>query len=219
MALGSVFSALEVIPLSLLMVEAYSQYKVIRDGGIDFPYKASFWFLVATAFWNLFGAGVLGFLINLPFVSYFEHGSFLTAAHGHGALMGVYGMLALALATFCLRNMVDPRQWKERWMMTGFWGVNIGLMGMILLTLVPVGILQAVEPFEHGFWSARSLEFYQQPLVHTLLWLRMIPDTIFIVAGVLPLVSASLWGLLHLRGERRKPATSGTVKTPALVEA
>ena len=84
MALGSVFSALEVIPLSLLMVEAYGQYKVIKDGGIEFPYKASFWFLVATAFWNLFGAGVLGFLINLPIVSYYQHGSFLTAAHGHG---------------------------------------------------------------------------------------------------------------------------------------
>src|SRR5690606_18492016 len=84
MALGSVFSALEVVPLSLLMVEAYGQYKVVRDGGIYFPYKAAFWFLVATAFWNLFGAGVLGFLINLPIVSYYQHGSFLTAAHGHG---------------------------------------------------------------------------------------------------------------------------------------
>lgn len=82
------------------MVEAYGQYKVIKNGGIAFPYKASFWFLVATAFWNLFGAGVLGFLINLLIVSYYQHVSFLTAAHGHGALMGVYGMLALALATF-----------------------------------------------------------------------------------------------------------------------
>ena len=126
MGLGAVFSALEVIPLSLLMVEAYGQYKVIRAGGVNFPYAASFWFLVATAFWNLFGAGVLGFLINLPFVSYFEHGSFLTAAHGHGALMGVYGMLAIALALFSLRNIVEPERWKEKWIMVGFWGVNCG---------------------------------------------------------------------------------------------
>ena len=165
MALGSVFSALEVIPLSLLMVEAYGQYKVIRDGGIEFPYKAAFWFLVATAFWNLYGAGVLGFLINLPFVSYFQHGSFLTAAHGHGALMGVYGMLALALACFSLRNIVRPEYWKERWIMTGFWGLNIGLMGMIMLTLVPVGAMQAIASFEKGFWWARSYDFYAQPLV------------------------------------------------------
>lgn len=203
MALGSVFSAMEVIPLTLLMVEAYGQYKIIRNGGAEFPYKAAFWFLIATAFWNLYGAGVLGFLINLPFVSYFQHGSYLTAAHGHGALMGVYGMLALALACFSLRNIVRPEHWKERWIMIGFWGLNIGLMGMIMLTLVPVGAMQAIASFDKGFWWARSFEFYAQPLVQQLLWLRMIPDTVFIVAGVMPLVGASVYGLLHLRPVRR----------------
>jgi nitric oxide reductase subunit B len=215
MALGAIFSALEVIPLSLLMVEAYGQYKVIRAGGVQFPYAASFWFLVATAFWNLFGAGVLGFLINLPFVSYFQHGSFLTAAHGHGALMGVYGMLAIALALFSLRNIIDPRYWKERWLMVSFWGLNIGLMGMILLTLVPVGVMQALESFHNGFWSARSLEFYQQPVVKTLLWMRMAPDLVFLAIGVLPLVAAAVSGLFHLRPlrvpEPMKPKTEPLV--------
>jgi nitric oxide reductase subunit B len=201
-ALGSVFSALEVIPLSLLMVEAYGQYRVIREGGVQFPYAASFWFLVATAFWNLFGAGVLGFLINLPFVSYFQHGSFLTAAHGHGALMGVYGMLAIALALFSLRNIVQPDQWKEKWIMVGFWGLNIGLLGMIAVTLVPIGVMQALESFNSGFWSARSLEFYQQPVVQRLLWLRILPDSVFLAVGILPIAAAAVWGFLHLRDVR-----------------
>ena len=209
MALGAVFSALEVIPLTLLLVEAYGQYKVIRAGGEEFPYKASFWFLLATGFWNLFGAGALGFLINLPFVSYFQHGSFLTAAHGHGALMGVYGMLAIALALFSLRNMVEPRYWKEKWFMAGFWGLNAGLMGMILVTLVPIGVLQAVESFNNGFWSARSVDFYQQPIVKTLLWLRMAPDTVFIAIGALPLVAGAVYGFLHMR----------KLNAPAAVEA
>lgn len=206
MALGAVFSALEVIPLSLLMVEAHGQYRVIREGGIEFPYKASFCFLVATAFWNLFGAGVLGFLINLPFVSYFEHGSFLTATHAHGALMGVYGMLAIALALYSLRDMVEPRYWKDRWIMTAFWGLNAGLMGMILITLAPIGVMQALESFRNGFWSARAWEFYQQPVVSKLLWLRLIPDTVFIVLGVLPLTAAIVWGSLHLR--KAEPAAA-----------
>jgi nitric oxide reductase subunit B len=221
MALGSIFSALEVIPLSLLMVEAYGQYKVIRDGGIEFPYKAAFWFLVATAFWNLFGAGVLGFLINLPFVSYFQHGSFLTAAHGHGALMGVYGMLALALAAFSLRNIVRPKYWKEKWIMTGFWGLNIGLMGMILVTLVPVGGMQALASFEKGYWWARSAEFYGQPIVKTLLWLRMIPDSVFIGLGVMPILAAALYGYFHMRDLKEfvpEPAADEVeaVESPAL---
>jgi nitric oxide reductase subunit B len=218
-ALGSVFSALEVIPLSLLMVEAYGQYKVIREGGVEFPYAAAFWFLVATAFWNLFGAGVLGFLINLPFVSYFQHGSFLTAAHGHGALMGVYGMLAIALALFSLRNIVEPEHWKEKWIMVGFWGLNIGLMGMIVVTLFPVGVLQALESFNNGFWSARSLEFYQQPLINKLLWLRVLPDSVFLLAGIVPLVGASVWGLLHMRDLRApesKPDMVDALPSPAM---
>ena len=83
--------------------------------------------------------------------------------------------------------------------MTAFWGLNIGLMGMILVTLVPVGVMQALESFRNGFWSARSFEFYRQPIVQRLLWLRMIPDSIFILAGVLPLVAAAGYGLMHLR--------------------
>jgi nitric oxide reductase subunit B len=205
MALGAIFSALEVIPLSLLMVEAYGQYKTIRAGGTEFPYAASFWFLVETAFWTLFCAGGIGFLIKLPVVSYFQHGSFLTAAHGHGALMGVYGMLAIALALFSMRNIVKPEYWKEKWLMVSFWGLNIGLMGMILVTLLPIGVMQAFESFNHGFWSARSLEFYQQPAVKNLLWLRMAPDTVFIVLGALPLVAAAVYGLFHLR-PLREPA-------------
>jgi nitric oxide reductase subunit B len=114
-------------------------------------------------------------------------------------------MLAIALAVFSLRNIVQPRYWKEKWIMTSFWGLNIGLMGMILVSLVPVGVLQALESFENGFWSARSLDFYQRPIVKTLLWLRMAPDTVFIVVGALPLVAAAVYGLLHLRSLNRIP--------------
>ncbi len=197
--LGAVFSALEVIPLALLLIEAWDHYRVVQAGGIQFPYKVTFWFLMATAFWNLFGAGVLGFLINLPIVSYFQHGSFLTANHGHGAMMGVYGMLALALTTFCLRNMVNIDGWKEQWFKVGVWGLNLGLLGMILLTLTPIGLLQVHESYTHGFWSARSLEFYRQPMVHFLLWLRIIPDTTFILLGTVPVTGAVIRAFFHLR--------------------
>jgi nitric oxide reductase subunit B len=86
--------------------------------------------------------------------------------------------------------------------MVSFWGLNAGLMGMIVVTLVPIGVMQALESFQNGFWSARSLSFYQQPLVKTLLWIRMVPDSVFIGLGVLPLVAASVYGLFHLRGLR-----------------
>ncbi|MGI5836854.1 MAG: nitric-oxide reductase large subunit, partial [Chloroflexota bacterium] len=219
-ALGAVFSALEVIPLTLLVLEAYGQYRLVTAGGKQFPYRASFWFLIATAFWNLTGAGVLGFLINLPVVNYFEHGSFLTAAHGHGALAGVYGMLAVGLLLFALRDLVDASWWNDRWLKVSFWGLNLGLAGMILVTLLPVGLMQVGESFTHGFWAARSYEFYRQPQVLALLWARMVPDSLFIVAGILPLVWFTISAFFHQRSASEQVAAeddAATERQPAKV--
>lgn len=207
--LGAVFSALEVVPLTLLMVEAWEQYKMAREGGVDFPYRGTFWFLVSVAFWNLFGAGMLGFLINLPIVNYFQHGSWLTPAHGHGALMGVYGMLAIALALYVLRSIMKPEKWSDRAVALSFWGLNIGLMGMLLVTLIPVGFMQLAESFTNGFYAARDFSFYRRPLVNTLMWLRAIPDTVFLVPGILPLVWLAFRGLLNLRSVQ--PATGEAI--------
>ncbi|WP_334077884.1 nitric-oxide reductase large subunit [Paenibacillus sanfengchensis] len=198
-ALGAVFSALEVIPLTLLILEAYDQYKVMKDGGTAFPYTSSFRFLVSTAVWNLIGAGVLGFLINLPAVSYFEHGSTLTTAHAHGSMMGVYGMFAIAVLLYTLRNIVEPDKWNDKLLRLSCWGLNIGLTGMIVITLLPIGFMQLKHAFDFGFWSARHFSFYQQGDVNLLLWLRMIPDTVFIVLGILPLLYAVIRSMFHLR--------------------
>ncbi|HEX7057711.1 MAG TPA: nitric-oxide reductase large subunit [Bacilli bacterium] len=198
-ALGSVFSALEVIPLTLLILEAYEQYKIMKTGGKMFPYSASFRFLISTAIWNLIGAGVLGFLINLPSVNYFEHGQFLTPAHAHGAMMGVYGMFALAVLAYVLRNIVEPKEWREKWLKVSCLGLNIGLAGMIVITLLPVGFLQIKEAYEHGYWASRSAAFFTHPIVRELLWWRIIPDCIFIIVGILPLVYAVARSMFHLR--------------------
>ncbi len=197
--LGAVFSALEVIPLTLLVWEAYQQYKAARDGGRNFPYRATFWFLTASGIWNLLGAGVLGFLINLPVINYFEHGSFLTAAHGHGAMAGVYGMFAIALLLYSMRNITVSSAWNEKLLRLSVWGLNLGLVGMIVITLLPVGIMQLGASYNTGFWFARSLAFYREPLVNALLWLRLIPDTVFIVLGVLPLVYVVIKAALNTR--------------------
>ena len=67
-----------------------------RDAN-PFPHRWAVMFLVAVGFWNFLGAGIFGFLINLPIVSYYQIGTALTANHGHAAMMGVYGMLAVGI--------------------------------------------------------------------------------------------------------------------------
>ncbi|MDP4171722.1 MAG: cbb3-type cytochrome c oxidase subunit I, partial [Bacillota bacterium] len=198
LGLGSVFSALEVIPLTLLILEAYDQYRMMRDGGVNFPYKGTFWFLISVAIWNLVGAGVLGFLINLPAVSYFEHGQFLTPAHGHAAMMGVYGMFACAVLLYSLRNIVKPEAWNDKWIKFSCIMLNVGLAGMVFASLLPVGILQIKEAFLHGYADSRSSAFLQKGIVQTLLTWRAVPDTIFLI-GVASLLAFCIKAIFNLR--------------------
>lgn len=198
--LGASFSALEVIPLCLLCVEAWDQYRTLQAQGREFPYKPVFWFLLSVAFWNLFGAGVLGFLINLPAVSYFQMGTWLTAAHGHGALMGVYGMLAIAMTMFALRGTLLQRYWERNIALVkyAFGALNLGLFAMVVTVIVPVGYMQLKQSVDGGFWSSRTRLFYETPLVHDLLWFRIVPDAVFIT-GAVALALFAIRGLLHVK--------------------
>ncbi|MFD0827846.1 nitric-oxide reductase large subunit [Neobacillus sp. M.A.Huq-85] len=217
LALGAVFSALEVIPLTLLILEAYEQYKMMRSGGVDFPYKASFWFLISVAIWNLVGAGVLGFLINLPAVSYFEHGQFLTPTHGHASMMGVYGMFAIALLLYSLRNIVKPEVWKDKWLKVSCILLNIGLAGMVFFSLLPVGFIQIKKAFYHGYAASRSSSFLKDELVKTLLTWRAVPDTIFLI-GVVILMVFCVKCLFNLRKPTHKEEEKLPVKDLTLDE-
>jgi nitric oxide reductase subunit B len=187
LAIGSVFSSMEPVPLFGLVVRSLLEYKSIRAEGKEFPYRWPMYFLVASSFWNFLGAGVFGFLINLPVVNYFEHGTYLTVNHGHGALFGVYGMLSIALLLFSWRGLVQRDRWNDRLLKISFWGLNGGLLAMTFLTLFPVGIAQAWTSFADGLWVARDAAFFERPMVAMLGQLRIIPDTVIIVLGVLPL--------------------------------
>lgn len=203
MALGAMFSAMEVVPLTLLTLDAWDFIKLTRgrcdicNQEIAIPHKWTFYFLMAVGVWNFVGAGIFGFLINLPIVSYFEVGTVLTPNHGHTAMMGVFGMLAMALMVFALRQVTSDSQWPrvEKFVRISFWGLNLGLALMVVTNLFPVGVMQFWDVLQNGYWHARSPEFLSQPLVRTLEWLRLPGDAIFIALGVLPAVLAS--GLVY----------------------
>ncbi|AOZ94694.1 nitric-oxide reductase large subunit [Paenibacillus crassostreae] len=198
-AIGAVFSALEIIPLTLLILDAYQQYKMLRDGGVDFPYKSTFWFLISTALWNLVGAGVLGFLINLPAVNYFEHGQQLTPAHAHAAMMGVYGMFAIALVLYALRNVVNPKAWNDKLLKFICWTLNIGLAGMVFVTLLPIGFIQFKMAYDDGYWVSRDpLTYFGNETVQNFLLFRSVPDTIFLI-GVIAFVFFCIKVFFNLR--------------------
>ena len=151
---------------------------------ISIPHKWTFYFMMAVGFWNFVGAGIFGFLINLPVVSYYEIGTNLTANHGHTAMMGVYGMLAMGFLVFVARYFIPPDKSSERAMAISFWSLNIGLAWMVFLTLFPVGLLQLYEAVNHGYFEARSLKFLTGSVNTALQWLRLPGDLIFIIGGL-----------------------------------
>lgn len=184
LAFGSVFSALEIVPLTMVGFEAWENIHRLKARKWLMQYKWVIYFFVAVAFWNLVGAGIFGFMINPPIALYYMQGLNTTPLHGHGALYGVYGTLGLALLLFCLRAMKPELVWKERLIATAFWGINGGMLAMLLLSLLPIGLLQTLESVSNGYWSARSPEFMQTEIMQLFRWMRVVGDTAFSVGAV-----------------------------------
>ena len=187
LGLGAVFSALEVVPLVLIGFEAWENIRLARAREQHIwlaAYKWPIYFFVAVAFWNFVGAGLFGFLINPPIALYYMQGLNTTPVHGHTALFGVYGMLGLGLMLFCLRALRPGKAWKNAPLAFSFWTINLGLAAMVLISMLPIGLMQAWASVEYGTWYARSAEFMQTSLMNHLRWSRMFGDSLFAIGAL-----------------------------------
>jgi len=226
LAIGSIFSTLQVVPLILLTLEAW-QFRNAPQRALGgraagqpaFGQAEAFLFLIGVNFWNFFGAGVFGFIINLPIVNYYEHGTYLTVNHGHAALMGVYGNLAIAAIVFCSRYLIAAKRWDGRLLRQVFWALNLGLLLMVVIDLFPVGIAQLNEVLAHGLWQARSHAFIQGELFQTLTWARIIGGAVFLFGGVLPLVWFMVTRLASLKPSDVSLRTNAMTDLTAAVAA
>ncbi len=207
-ALGSVFSALEVVPLMVVGFEAYSRAKHETDAQWQKAYHWPFMFFASVLAWNLIGAGMFGFFINPPLALYYMQGLNMTPAHGHAALFGVYGLLGLGLTLFCMRGLTDPNRWNNKLLATSFWCLNIGLAMMVFLSLLPQGLYQTYMSFTHGYAYARSAEVIHGPVMQALVWARVPGDIVF---GVGALAFAAFVALAFLPA----PKPSKTIKGDA----
>jgi nitric oxide reductase subunit B len=205
MAIGACFSALEVVPLVLIGFEAYHTYKLQNLTSWTKNYRWPINFFVAVSFWNFLGAGIFGFLINPPIALFYMQGINTTAVHAHSATFGVYGMLSLGLILLIVQTAFQKRKWNTHLMNNAFWGLNLGLALMILLSLLPIGLIQTYESINHGLWFARSLELMQSSLILKLRWYRIFGDLVFTFGainlgmavldktGILKLISSELF--------------------------
>ena len=195
LALGATFSALEVVPLVLIGFEAYHNLEISRATQWMKAYKWPIYCFIAVAFWNLVGAGMFGFVINPPIALYYMQGLNTTPVHGaHRLVRRVRNTGHRTDAVRAKRPRRTPRRWKDGVISFAFWSINIGLALMVLISVLPIGLMQTWASVEHGLWYARSMEFMQTDTMETLRWLRVIGDTIFAVGVV-----ALAWFVIGLK--------------------
>lgn len=214
-ALGAVFSALEVVPLMVVGFEAYNRSKVEHQHDWQKVYRWPFAFFASVLVWNLVGAGLFGFFINPPLALYYMQGLNTTPTHGHAALFGVYGMLGIGLTLFCMRGLSDPSRWSEKLLKTSFWCLNIGLAMMVGLSLFPQGLFQAYQSFTRDYAYARSAEVIHGPVMQALTWARVPGDLVF-TAGV---VAFCLFMVQALFGGKRSMPTRSSPSDLAIQPA
>ncbi|MBL8197683.1 MAG: cbb3-type cytochrome c oxidase subunit I, partial [Chromatiales bacterium] len=194
-AVGSVFSTLQVLPLLLLTLDAWQmrqesgRAQELRVQGKQMHVMEAVWlFILGVNFWNIFGAGVFGSLITLPIVNYYEHATYMTLNHAHAAMFGVKGNVALAGMLFCCQHLFQKSAWNEKLVRTAFWSLNIGVALMMFLDMFPVGLYQIWIVLTEGYWAARTSEVIMGPVFETLTYLRSIGGAVFVFGGLLPLM-------------------------------
>ncbi len=218
LSLGGVISTMEPVPIVLLLLKVVLDSRNSPVTQDSYAYKWPLMFIGASSLWAFVGAGMFGLIITTPMVNYFEHSTYLTMNHGHAALFGTYGMLAIGMMLFALRGIVRPEKWNPRLLKFAFFATNGGLAAMVFLTLLPVGFMQTWDSFRNGLWHARSPEFYEQPLVRFIGQWRLIPDT-FIILGCTALLLFVAKAIFSLKAATIPEETAIDVPSPELEES
>ncbi|NLM99506.1 MAG: nitric oxide reductase [Campylobacteraceae bacterium] len=181
-AIGGIFSALEPLPLVILMLEALKQHYDIKNQGKTFVWGVPFLWLAGSAFLNWFGAGWLGMVINTPTIGYYSHGTYLIMPHAHIAMLGAFGYISYAFIYMTARAnaLAKNLEWNETLSKWGFWLLTIGVLLYALPTII-IGFHQSQVAFEYGYYVARLRETLE-PMIGWM-WVRIIPDSLMIIGG------------------------------------
>ncbi len=183
-AIGGIFSALEPLPLALLMIEAWKQQRELNNSEAGFQFNTVFMWLIGSAFLNWIGAGFFGMVINTPTIDYYAHGTYLIMPHGHVALLGAFGYLSIAFIYMTARtnSLANNLEWNGTLSKWGFWLLTIGVIIFAIPTLV-IGMHQAEISMNMGYYFAR-LRSAVEPMKNWM-WFRIVPDSMMILGGLL----------------------------------
>jgi nitric oxide reductase subunit B len=133
LSIGGFFSAFEPLPLLGMVVHG------VYDAGthhMKTTNRPGFFWIMAEAFGNFIGGGVWGFMITLPQINIYAHGTQWTVSHAHFAFWGAYACGIISVCYLVLQKvrgvtMLNGTAW--RW---AFVALNVGLIGMVGVLLI-----------------------------------------------------------------------------------
>lgn len=184
LSIGGFFSALEPLPLLGMVVHA------VYDAGthhMKTTNRPAFYWVLAEAFGNFIGAGVFGFMMTLPQINLYSHGTQWTVSHGHFAFWGAYGCGVIAIMYLILQRTRNAEHFDSRAWKWGFGLLNLGLVGMVGGLLI-AGITQAIyERAEGGSTLQGFVVASEHPWFRSAMYARFIFGLVFAL-GYLALV-------------------------------
>ncbi|MBI2988651.1 MAG: cbb3-type cytochrome c oxidase subunit I [Deltaproteobacteria bacterium] len=135
---GGIFSALEPVPILLMLADAWHY---LRNRRSEIKGRLVFTYAVGMAILHFVGAGVWGFAHTLPQINYYTHGSQITVAHGHLAFFGAYVLLNLTFFYYAMPKLKGLTLFNERRGNIAFWWLSI-TMSVMTLAFSVAGVLQ-----------------------------------------------------------------------------
>ncbi len=183
-AIGGIFSALEPLPLALMIVEAWKNQRDQKAEGVTNKFSTPFMWIAGSAVLNWIGAGFFGMVINTPTISYYSHGTYLIMPHGHVALLGAFGYISIAFLYMTSRAnaMANGYIWNPKLSKIAFWSLTIGVLLFALPTLI-IGLEQTKAAAEMGYYYTRTREAIQE--MSGWMWFRILPDAMMIGGGIM----------------------------------
>jgi nitric oxide reductase subunit B len=201
--LGGAFSALEPLPIVLMVVDAF---RFTHARKLPLRPRLTWVYLIGGVVLHLVGAGLFGFAHTLPQINYWTHGSQVTVSHGHLAFYGAYVLLVLTFFYFAWPRLksLPGGEYEARAGHWGFWMTALGVVGLSLSFAV-AGVLQTYLERVGG-------EPYMQAAQPIRFWMLVaFLHGLVVVAGVL--VTATHLLRLHAKRELEPLAPAGAAAT------
>ncbi len=151
---GGVFSALEPLPIMLMVIDTMQHVKRRRTRIVN---PLVWTYAIGCSILHLIGAGVWGFLHTLPQINYYTHGSQVTVSHGHLAFFGAYALLNLTTFYYAMPKLQGVAVFDDRRGRIAFWTMCIAMM-IMGLTFGVAGVLQSYieRVLGMGYMTAQS---------------------------------------------------------------